>query len=674
MKTTKDVAKKPFSEQVALLKSQKTPDKLKIPICKYLLEKYPEAQILPYLVEAIALPSSDANIPIINDANQAGSNFGAPEISETNPAIKKPSQEFYNLIAPVLERAGQGSLVAESQAAWDKWCAEQEARQQALLRQKHEQIAKLLLMLPDEKLGPVVSLLLGINQKQNKVRARLGYWVESIASGNTYPSVEMLEEEETGTSRFSFIEPDVCELRVTLNNMPVEELIWLLFDLDLDEFLKTALNYTLPNSKLPSLQTAQAKATSVVTLNYLYNILNLLIERLVLWLEKDEAPSGERLKVWPLGKWVIPLQANVTLLEETLQEFVQRYQPTIMHELKEWIASAFVEGTRKKEPRHLYYGYQLEDTGLPFVLEDYPKVSDFLEEYTGSKGHYNNSVSFDDELREKLEREILPDYYLKALEWLYLENPSYFQELVNHCAYLSNFSMGYYFFIEPLFSSSNLAELLEGVWLEIGDQDLLDCSLILLNIPQDIYKEFSKLSLEECFCREIEVVLPVERSRRLLEETGLTQFLAEAEKYCYTRAILTCVLKNTGQPLSVDMEKQNQKENSDPAVAVIKYGYTANIREWFLGSLLSGGGGGVILRSFLQETDPTTGFPVKELRAWDIQVQEEPKVGWANEKVQRIESVKLQIERLTPDDVYWASNTDSLTGKKLPPEAGVRYC
>ncbi|MEI6045996.1 MAG: hypothetical protein WCS37_16725 [Chloroflexota bacterium] len=178
-----------------------------------------------------------------------------------------------------------------------------------------------------------------------------------------------------------------------------------------------------------------------------------------------------------------------------------------------------------------------------------------------------------------------------------------------------------------------------------------------------------------------EVPITVESSHQLLEETGIAQLLVEAEKYCYTRAILTCVLRNTGQAIMVDLERQEQKQTgengNDSALPVIKYGYEAGTREWFLGKLLICGGGGVIMRSFLKETDPTTGFPVKELRAWNITIPEEPKLLWtdfAGKKVPSIQPLKIKIERLTSDDVYWASNTEYPDGKRLKPESGVRYC
>ncbi len=131
-----------------------------------------------------------------------------------------------------------------------------------------------------------------------------------------------------------------------------------------------------------------------------------------------------------------------------------------------------------------------------------------------------------------------------------------------------------------------------------------------------------------------------------MENYGLHNFIREIELYCYTTAIVTFVTMD-GKELMLDLQRKGDK---------VKYGYQRHAKEQFMARLLQGGS--LILRSFTEERDAESQLPIKELRGYVVTAQDQD----------------LSFVRLLPDDLFWASNTDAITGEKLPPQRAVRYC
>ncbi|HKD76372.1 MAG TPA: hypothetical protein VKB76_12795, partial [Ktedonobacterales bacterium] len=142
--------------------------------------------------------------------------------------------------------------------------------------------------------------------------------------------------------------------------------------------------------------------------------------------------------------------------------------------------------------------------------------------------------------------------------------------------------------------------------------------------------------------------IPLKQSRqKMLALPQLTTLLHDLESYCYTTAILTLTTEGDKLPLTMDLRRED---------GAVQFGYAPTHKDLLMARLINFGG--LILRSFLEEKDPQTGFPIKELRGWSL-VSEDG---------------ELVVTRIPADDLYWACNTDSQTGERLQSEPDVRYC
>lgn len=131
---------------------------------------------------------------------------------------------------------------------------------------------------------------------------------------------------------------------------------------------------------------------------------------------------------------------------------------------------------------------------------------------------------------------------------------------------------------------------------------------------------------------------------------AIQRFLQELETHCKSTAIAT-FLGSEGKPFVVDLQRQGDR---------VTYGYEIGIKELFIAKLLGScnPSGSLILRSFTSEIDEFTQLPIKELRGYVLQRQDN----------------ELEFEKLTKEMMFACHNTDAETGEPLALEQSVRYC
>ncbi|MBC7112919.1 MAG: hypothetical protein H5T34_02685 [Candidatus Methanomethyliales bacterium] len=133
---------------------------------------------------------------------------------------------------------------------------------------------------------------------------------------------------------------------------------------------------------------------------------------------------------------------------------------------------------------------------------------------------------------------------------------------------------------------------------------------------------------------------------------GLEDLLEEFEKYCYTKAIVT--ISGGNEVFAFDLSRVG--------IEKVKYGYApyheAFIKARILRMLSDYGSVGIIVRSFLKEKHEETGYPYKELRGY----------------IAKMEGERIVFKLLPVEELYRACNTDTMTGKEIPPEREAVYC
>ncbi|WP_017293876.1 hypothetical protein [Geminocystis herdmanii] len=133
-------------------------------------------------------------------------------------------------------------------------------------------------------------------------------------------------------------------------------------------------------------------------------------------------------------------------------------------------------------------------------------------------------------------------------------------------------------------------------------------------------------------------------------QNSLSSLLFELESHCNSSAIVT-FLDSDGEVFVVDLERKKQK---------VIYGYQKGVRELFMLRLSKGvkNQGSIILRSFTDEVDEYTNLPIKELRGYILQKEDD-----------RIEFTKISAKMM-----FACHNTDAETGEPRSLEQSVRYC
>jgi hypothetical protein len=133
---------------------------------------------------------------------------------------------------------------------------------------------------------------------------------------------------------------------------------------------------------------------------------------------------------------------------------------------------------------------------------------------------------------------------------------------------------------------------------------------------------------------------------------GFNVFMEEIGKHIIKRGILTFTSKLRGEVWDV-----KKKEDG-----TLRFGVNEEqsllFPARFISILSEDEAIGVILRTFLSEKDEFTGHPVKELRGYFVQ----------------LENNRIKLEQLSAENLMNAENLDANTGKTLPPEKGVVYC
>lgn len=133
-------------------------------------------------------------------------------------------------------------------------------------------------------------------------------------------------------------------------------------------------------------------------------------------------------------------------------------------------------------------------------------------------------------------------------------------------------------------------------------------------------------------------------------QNSLSSLLFELESYCNSSAIVT-FLDSDGEVFVVDLERKKQK---------VIYGYQKGVKELFMFRLSKGvkNQASIILRSFTDEIDEYTNLPIKELRGYILQREDD-----------RIEFTKISAKMM-----FACHNTDAQTGEPRSLEQSVRYC
>jgi hypothetical protein len=309
---------------------------------------------------------------------------------------------------------------------------------------------------------------------------------------------------------------------------------------------------------------------------------------------------------------------DMALLDAALRQTTQTNKEFICQSLITQIADLFRNGTRYE----LSGPNTLIDTRTPFLVEDYATAGDFLDEWNGQGSQLNNQIQ---DTVTKLLIDLLP----QALDWLERENPTYYREMLAHLTYYS---------LEDFAPDDK-----EQVARAIFSTDLIGDTFILLEV------DICQWIVDRPFAEILhDVDVPLKQSRqKMLALPQLTTLLHDLESYCYTTAIVTLTTEDDQLPLTMDLHRED---------GAVQFGYAPGHKDLLMARLINYGG--LILRSFLEEKDPQTGLPIKELRGWSLMLGDGD----------------LVVTRIPADDLYWACNTDSQTGERLKPEPDVRYC
>jgi hypothetical protein len=101
----------------------------------------------------------------------------------------------------------------------------------------------------------------------------------------------------------------------------------------------------------------------------------------------------------------------------------------------------------------------------------------------------------------------------------------------------------------------------------------------------------------------------------------------------------------------VDLERKKQK---------VIYGYQKGVKELFILRLSEGirSQGSIILRSFTDEIDEYTNLPIKELRGYILQKEDD----------------RINFTKISAKMMFACHNTDAQTGEPRSLEQSVRYC
>jgi hypothetical protein len=129
---------------------------------------------------------------------------------------------------------------------------------------------------------------------------------------------------------------------------------------------------------------------------------------------------------------------------------------------------------------------------------------------------------------------------------------------------------------------------------------------------------------------------------------GVNIFIDELERFCYTRSMIT-FLNRAGENFRLELKREAE-------TGIVHYGQAEELKELLKLKLVEGGV--VVLRSFTGEIDHTSQEPVKEIRGYVIIPAGDD----------------INHQRLTADDLYWSSNTNPFSGKRIEPEPATRYC
>jgi hypothetical protein len=130
----------------------------------------------------------------------------------------------------------------------------------------------------------------------------------------------------------------------------------------------------------------------------------------------------------------------------------------------------------------------------------------------------------------------------------------------------------------------------------------------------------------------------------------IQEFLAELESHCYSTAIATFA-NSCEQHFAIDLHRSGN---------LVNYGYQIGSKELFITKLFKGclPRGSLVLRSFTDEIDPLTNLPIKELRGYVLDY---------NNQI-------FKFEKISPSMMFACQNTDAKTNEPLPLEQSVKYC
>ena len=133
-------------------------------------------------------------------------------------------------------------------------------------------------------------------------------------------------------------------------------------------------------------------------------------------------------------------------------------------------------------------------------------------------------------------------------------------------------------------------------------------------------------------------------------QNSLSSLLFELESHCNSSAIIT-FLDSDGEVFVVDLERKKQK---------VIYGYQKGVKELFMLRLSEGitSQGSIILRSFTDEIDEYTNLPIKELRGYILQKEDD----------------RINFTKISAKMMFACHNTDAQTGEPRSLEQSVRYC
>lgn len=136
------------------------------------------------------------------------------------------------------------------------------------------------------------------------------------------------------------------------------------------------------------------------------------------------------------------------------------------------------------------------------------------------------------------------------------------------------------------------------------------------------------------------------------EVEGLGALLGVLESHCYSEAVVT-VFGGEGETFSFDMTKEGD---------MVLYGrdlaHKALFSAKIIGVIDRHTMTSIVIRSFLDEEHPETGYPYKELRGYRV---------W-------MEGSKIDFEMISAKELVESYTTDAETGETIDPEEEAIYC